>query len=83
MITDHLSSRSVFGRPHASREEVFHTLSAHGGILPDDFAALMRRLGLGLTELQILELFSEFDTDCDGSISKAEFLAILDDFGAN
>ena len=33
MITHHLSSRSVFGRPHASREEVFDTLSANGGIL--------------------------------------------------
>ena len=82
MITDHLSSRSVFGRPHASREEVFHTLSAHGGILPDDFAALMRRLGLGFTEEQIKVIFKEFDMDCDGSISKAEFLAMLDDFGA-
>ena len=43
----------------------------------------MRRLGLGFTEEQIKVIFKEFDMDCDGSISKAEFLAMLDDFGAN
>ena len=68
---------------HASQEEVFDTLSANGVILPDDFAALMRRLGLGLTEEQIDLLFGEFDADRDGSICKAEFLAMLDDFGAD
>jgi hypothetical protein len=73
------AQRELFGAKLESFEDVFDTLDrdSSGSIDRAEFRQGIQRLGLGLTEPQIMEMVEVFDEDGNGEIDRGEFLALV------
>lgn len=73
------SKRSLNGKGMDSIRGVFEAIDKDGSgqLDHDEFRAAMNRLGLGLTEQQVVQCIDVLDTDKDGSVSLDEFMVLV------
>ena len=71
--------RSVAGKNAKTIEEVFKAIDkdGSGNLDYDEFHTAMKRLGLGLTPHQLVQLVKVLDVDGDGEVSLEEFMVLV------
>lgn len=75
------SNRSLNGKGMDNIRAVFEAIDkdSSGELDHEEFRAAMRRLGLGLTEEQVMQCIEVLDTDRDGSVSLDEFMVLVNE----
>ena len=73
------SNRSLNGQGLDSIRSVFEAIDKDGSgeLDHDEFRMAMSRLGLGLSEEQVVQCIDVLDTDRDGSVSLEEFMVLV------
>jgi hypothetical protein len=72
-------NRTVFGKKLKNANEMFAALDADGDgrVTVEEFRTGMKRMGLGLTDVQLRDVVYELDMDKDGEVDFEEFVEAL------